>query len=119
MTLGAPLYGKAFENWVFHELSACIEHREWDLGLRYWRLPSGIEVDFVLGDMEIAIEAKASSRITRDHLRGLRTLAEEYPAVRRRMVVCLEARTRRTDDGIDILPATEFVRSLGEGSLAQ
>ena len=39
--------------------------------------------------------------------------------MRRRMVVCLEARTRRTDDGIDILPATEFVRSLGEGSLAQ
>ena len=88
---GAPLYGKAFENWVFHELSACIEYREWDLELSYWRLPSGIEVDFILGDMEVAVEAKATARITRDHLRGLRTLADEHPGARR-IVVCLEPR---------------------------
>lgn len=116
---GAPLYGKAFENWVMHELSACIEYREWDLVLSYWRLPSGIEVDFVLGDMEVAVEAKATARITRDHLRGLRTLAEEHPAVRKRIVVCLEPRTRRTNDGIDILPAADFVRGLGEDSLTR
>ena len=116
---GAQLYGKAFENWVFHELSACIEYQEWDLELTYWRLPSGIEVDFVLGDMEVAVEAKASARIARDHLRGLRTLAEEHPGVRRRIVVCLEPRARRTDDGIDILPAAEFVRRIGQGTLAR
>ena len=114
---GAQLYGKAFENWVHHELSACIEYREWDLELTYWRLPSGIEVDFVLGDMEVAVEAKASARITRDHLRGLRTLVEEHPGVRRRIVVCLEPSARRTEDGIDIIPATEFVRRLGQGTL--
>ena len=116
---GSQLYGKAFENWVHHELSACIEYQEWDLALTYWRLPSGIEVDFVLGDMEVAVEAKASARITRDHLRGLRTLAEEHPGVRRRIVVCLEPRARRTDDGIDIVPAAEFVHRLGQGTLAQ
>ena len=119
LTPGSPLYGKAFENWVFHELSACIEYREWDLELSYWRLPSGIEVDFVLGDMEVALEAKASARITRDHLRGLRTLIDEHPGVRRRIVVCLEPRPRRTEDGIDILPAAEFVRRLGQGTLAE
>ena len=119
LTPGAPLYGKAFENWVFHELSAGIEYHDWDLDLAYWRLPSGIEVDFVLGDMEVAVEAKASARITRDHLRGLRTLAGEHPGVRRRIVVCLEPRARRTDDGIDILPAAEFVRRLGRGTLAR
>ena len=117
LTPGSPLYGKAFENWVFHELSAGIEYQEWDLELTYWRLPSGIEVDFVLGDMEIAVEAKASARITRDHLRGLRTLMEEHPGVRRRIVVCLEPRARRTDDGIDILPAADFIRRLGQGAL--
>ena len=116
LTPGSPLYGKAFENWVFHELSAGIEYQEWDLELTYWRLPSGIEVDFVLGDMEIAVEAKASARITRDHLRGLRTLMEEHPGVRRRIVVCLEPRARRTDDGIDILPAADFIRRLGQGA---
>ncbi len=116
---GAQLYGKAFENWVFHELSACIEYQEWDLELTYWRLPSGIEVDFVLGDMEVAMEAKASARITRDHLRGLRTLLEEHPGVRLRIVVCLEPSARRTEDGIDIIPAADFVRRLGQGALAQ
>ena len=55
----------------------------------------------------------------RDHLRGLRTLAEEHPGVRRRIVVCLEPRARRTDDGIDILPAAEFVHRLGQGTLTQ
>ena len=118
ITPGSPLYGKAFENWVFHELSACIAYQELDIELTWWRLPSGIEVDFVLGDMEIAVEAKASARITRDHLRGLRTLVEEHPDIRRRIVACLEPRARRTDDGIDILPVGEFVRRLGQGELA-
>ncbi len=70
LTPGSQLYGKAFENWLFHELSACIAYRELDVELNYWRLPSGIEVDFVLGDMQVAVEAKASARITRDHLQG-------------------------------------------------
>ena len=116
---GAQLYGKAFENWVHHELSACIEYQEWDLELTCWRLPSGIKVDFVLGDMEVAIEAKASARITRDHLRGLRTLVEEHPGVGRRIVVSLEPRARRTEDGIDVLPAAEFVRRIAKGTLVQ
>ena len=68
--------------------------------------------------MEVAVEANASARITRDHLRGLRTLVDEHPHVRRRIVVSLEPRARRTDDGIDILPAAEFVRRLGQGELA-
>ena len=59
LSAGSQLYGKAFENWVFHELSACIEYQEWDLELTYWRLPSGIEVNFVLGDMGVVVEAKA------------------------------------------------------------
>ena len=110
MTPGSELYRKAFENWIFHELSAFAPYRELDEDLSYWRLPSGIEVDFVLGDMRLAVEAKASPRITRDHLKGLRTLKEEYPDVQRRIVVSLEPRPRRTDDGIDILPATTFAQ---------
>ena len=114
---GSALYGKAFENWVFHELSALIAYRHLDERLTYWRIPSGIEVDFVLGDMRLAIEAKASARITSDHLKGLRTLTEEHPGVSRRVVVCLETRARRTGDGIDVLPANDFVRRLWQGDL--
>ena len=115
---GSDSYGKAFENWMFHELSAYVAYRDLDERLTYWRLPSGIEVDFVLGDMRVAIEAKASMRVVGHHLRGLRTLAEEHPGVARRIVVCLEPRARRTSDGIDILPATDFARHLWQGDLA-
>ena len=115
---GSHAYGKAFENWVFHELSAFVAYREPDERLTYWRLPSGVEVDFIVGDMRLAIEAKASARITSDHLRGLRTLSQEHPDVPARVVVCIEPRPRRTDDGIDILPATDFARRLWQGHLA-
>ncbi len=115
---GSEQYGKAFENWVFHELCAYVSYREFDLALSYWRLASGIEVDFVLGDMRIAIEAKSSERITRDHLKGLRSLALDHPRVVRRIVVCREPRARKTDDGIEILPAASFVRRLWDGDLA-
>ncbi len=115
---GSELYGKAFENWVFHELSAFASYREFDGGLSYWRLASGIEVDFILGDMEIAIEAKSSARVTRDHLKGLRSLVEDHPDVGRRIVVCRESRARKTEDGIEILPASSFVRRLWAGDLA-
>ena len=114
---GSEMYGKAFENWVFHELSACRSYLEWDLDMSYWRLAGGTEVDFVLGDMRLAVEAKASARITSNHLKGLRRLAEEHPLVGRRIAVCLEPRPRRTDDGIDILPAQAFVESLWRGEL--
>ncbi|MXY77583.1 MAG: ATP-binding protein [Acidimicrobiia bacterium] len=113
---GTDRYGKAFENWVFHELSAFISYRDRDEELAYWRLPSGIEVDFVIGDMRLAVEAKASARISSQHLKGLRTLAEEHPGVRR-IMVCLEPRPRRTDDGIDIIPATDFARGVWQGDL--
>jgi predicted AAA+ superfamily ATPase len=112
---GSELYGKAFENWVFHELSAFVSYRDYDGELSYWRLASGIEVDFVFGDMKVAIEAKSSERITQDHLKGLRELAKDHPKVGRRIVVCRERRARKTKDGIEILPVATFVKRLWEG----
>jgi predicted AAA+ superfamily ATPase len=114
---GSELYGKAFENWVFHELTCFTSYRESDRAMSYWRLASGIEVDFVLGDMEVAIEAKASARITRDHLKGLRSVVVDHPRLARRIVVCIEPRARKTHDGIEILPAGAFVRRLWTGDI--
>jgi predicted AAA+ superfamily ATPase len=85
--------------------------------LAYWRLASGIEVDFVIDDFAAAIEAKATRKVTADHLKGLRALAEDHPRARNRIVVSLEPKARRTDDGIVILPASEFCRRLTAGDL--
>lgn len=109
---GSELYGKAFENWVCHELRSYVGYRDLDTELAHWRLPSGIEVDFVLGEMLLAIEAKASERITDRQLKGLRVLKQEHPEVGRRVVVCLEPCARKTADGVEILPATVFARLL-------
>lgn len=109
---GGELFGKAFENWVLHELLAYNAYHETFAELFYWRLASGIEVDFVIGDMAVAIDAKASSRITSDHLKGLRHLHDDHPRTRR-VVVCLEPKRRTTDDGIEILSAHAFVEELG------
>jgi uncharacterized protein len=114
---GSELYGKAFENWIFHELCACSAYREAFARLSYWRLASGIEVDFIVNDMQLAIEAKAAARITSDHLRGLRALAQDQPRIKHRVIVCLESSIRRTEDGILILPAKEFCDQLASGCL--
>jgi predicted AAA+ superfamily ATPase len=113
---GSELFGKAMENWVHHELAAYVAYTGEDARLAYWRLPSGIEVDFVVDDMRVAIEVKATAGVTVDHLRGLRSLNEDQ-RVGRRVLVCLEPRRRRTEDGIDILPVAAFVEELNAGRL--
>ena len=114
---GSELYGKAFENWIFHELSSHNAYSEALASLSYWRLASGIEVDFVVNDMQVAIEAKASSKVSADHLKGLRALVQDYPRVKQRIIVCLEPKSRRTEDGILVLPATDFCQRLQAGEL--
>ena len=114
---GAELYGKAFENWVLHELVSHAAYSDADVRLSHWRLASGIEVDFIVNDMQVAIEAKASARIVSDHLKGLRQLVLDHPRVHRRLVVSLEPRARRTEDGIEILPVQGFVESLSGGEI--
>ncbi len=85
--------------------------------MAYWRLAGGTEVDFVVGDMRLAVEAKASANVVGRHLKGLRSLAKDNPQVGKRVVACLETRPRRTEDGIDILPAADFARRLWQGEL--
>lgn len=114
---GADLFGKAFENWIFHELSAHSAYSNLYYDLAYWRLASGLEVDFIINDMELAIEAKSSAKITSDHLRGLRALAEDHPKVKRRILVSLEKQSRRTEDGIELMSYKEFVKLLWSNEL--
>ena len=109
---GTELFGKALENWVCHELNAYVSYRGLDCEVRYWRLASGIEVDFVTDDLRLAVEVKSTRRPTDAHLKGLRSLKEEQRSVGRRVLACMEQRARRTEDGIDILPVGEMLEKL-------
>lgn len=62
--------------------------------------------------MEVAIEAKAARKVTGSHLKGLRSLTKDHPNIKRRIIVCLEDKPRITEDDIEILPVSEFVKIL-------
>lgn len=109
---GGELFGKALENIIHHELCAWREYRERDVDLTFWRLASGTEVDFVLGDAEVAIDVKSTRRVTDAHLGGLRALREDQPSVRRSILVCLEEKPRETADNVEILPVVRFLQLL-------
>lgn len=112
---GNAQFGKAFENWVHHELVAYNAYHELYAPLSYWRLTTGVEVDFVIDDLRAAVEAKATRSVTSDDLKGLRQLRAEHPNLGQAWVVSLEPKARRTQDGIRIVPAREFARSLWAG----
>ncbi len=111
VTAGSELFGKAFENWVYHEIVAHNAYAKAYADLAYWRLASGLEVDFVI-DGRVAVEAKATRKVTADHLRGLRELVVDHPEIVHRYVVCLESKPRVTPDGIRIVPPSTFVQQL-------
>lgn len=116
--IGSPDFGKSFEHWLHMELCNYRRYRLPDLALAYWRTSTGREVDFILGDMEVAIECKASPRIHDGDLAGLRALADEQ-RVKRRLLVSLERAPRRLDDGIEILPWKVFVERLWAGEIVR
>jgi uncharacterized protein len=116
MQPGSTDFGAAFEHFLFMELRAHASYRARNRPIAYWRTASGIEVDFIVGDGEIAIEAKSTEQPTADHLRGLRAWREEHPKSRC-ILVCRAPRARTTDDGIEMLPVTTFLRRLWAGDL--
>ena len=112
LTAGSELFGKAFENWLHHEITLHAKYTEQFYPLSYWRLSSGAEVDFVMGDGIAAIEAKAKTRIQARDLQGLIQFGVEMPAVKHKIIVALVDQPRKTTEGILILPYQDFLQRL-------
>ena len=68
-----PEFGKAFEHFILMELKAYSLYSELDYKINFWRTKSGLEVDFILGGGEIAIEVKGSSDVSGKELRARKT----------------------------------------------
>jgi predicted AAA+ superfamily ATPase len=77
---------------------------------------SGFEVDFILGDHEIALEVKATELANNNHLKVFRRFKEEY-SIRRSILVSLESKPRKTEDQIEILPWQIFLKQLRNGEI--
>ena len=109
------LFGKAFEHFIFLELSAYNAYKELDYEINLWRTKSGLEVDFILARGEVAIEVKGTSRVDKRDLRSLNTFIDQY-SPRKSFIVCNE-REERVHGKIQIMPWRKFLYDLWEGKI--
>lgn len=116
---GSNESGPALENWLFHEIRTYNNYSQKDALLSYWHLADSdnIEVDFIVGEMETAIECKATKRAVGHHFKSLHQIKQEHPSIKRRILACLEPRRRTLEDGIEVIPFGEFVKELWEGGI--
>jgi len=107
----SELFGRAFEHFIFMELTAHRRYSHLRYPLTFWRTASQYEVDFIIGDTLCAIEVKATEHIKGKHLKGLRALMEEH-TVKYPIIICTGSVSRKTEDGILILPWDIFLKRL-------
>ena len=95
-------------------MRAYLSYREHDLPLAYWRTSTGLEVDLIVGDLDLAIEFKATAGVTGRHAPGLRALREDQK-VKRALIVSLDERPRTIEGGIEVWPWALFCERLWAG----
>jgi predicted AAA+ superfamily ATPase len=109
------LFGRAFEHFIFTELVAHSSYRELDYRIDFWRTKSGLEVDFVLGEGEVAIEVKGTSRVDQRDLASIRSFAADYRP-KKSLVVCNE-KEERVVGPLRIMPWRKFLENLWSGRI--
>ena len=114
--VGTPKFGHSFEHYILMELKAYQAYRNPELDIRYWRTSTGFEVDFILGDMNVAIDVKGTQRVHSGHARGLKALLEEN-SVERAIIVSLEKEPKRIGPSLEVLPWQVFLETLWSGEL--
>ena len=112
---GSVDFGHAFEHLMIQELIAYLSYSEIDKALSYWRTASGYEVDVVIGNGLVAIEFKSSEEVQSKHTKGLKAFSEEY-ANARLIVVSMDINPRILN-GVEILPAMDFLKLLWAGKI--
>lgn len=114
-TLQGSAAGHAFEHFIFMELTAFLGLNELDDPITYWRSKTGLEVDFVLNNAQLAIEVKIDTNPNFSELRGLRAFCNDYQP-KHAIVVCPVARARLlgTENNVKILaiPWQDFLKNL-------
>ena len=108
-------FGKAFEHFLLMEIIAYRSYAAKDFAVNFWRTKSGLEVDFVLGQGEVAIEVKGTARIDGKDMNGLEAFIQSC-SPKRSIVVCNE-KERRIHGKIEILPWEIFLQQLWAGKI--
>jgi len=112
---GSESFGHAFEHFIYHEIYSHSHYSDLNYPLSYWRTASQIEVDFILGEHEVAVEVKSTEMANPRHLRGLKSFAEEYN-VKQLILVSNDPSPRKVGK-IMIMPWKYFLDQLWNGRL--
>ena len=117
-TLQGSVAGNSFEHFIFMELIAYKNYQRKRFDITYWRTKTGLEVDFILGDGDIAIEVKISKLVHKQDLKGLIAFCEEHNP-KSAFVVSQDPSRRVLDINettqIHIIPWREFLSMLWSG----
>lgn len=114
---GSESFGHAFEHFIYHELYSHSHYSGLNYPISYWRTTSQIEVDFILGDNEAAVEVTATSIAHEKHMRGLISFAEEYN-VRNLILVTNDPQPRKAGR-VMIMPWRHFLERLWAGEIVR
>lgn len=120
--LRGDIAGQAFEHYILMELIAYNGLRKKRFDITYWRTKTGLEVDFIIGNAEIALEVKISRAVHKQELNGLIAFCEEHQP-KKAIVVSLDAAPRllivNNDVHIHILPYDHFLKALWSDEIIQ
>lgn len=108
-------FGRAFEHFIVMELLAYRAYSGKDFPIRFWRTKSGIEVDCILGDHQVALEIKGAVFTNRRQIQGLEAFNQEF-TVKKNILVSLDPRARRAGT-ITIMPWKVFLDDLWAGKI--
>ncbi len=103
-------FGRAFEEFILMEIVSYRAYAEADFSINYWRTKSGLEVDFVLGTAEAAIEVKGTQRVDSSDMRGSVAFLKEHKP--KKSLIVSNERQARIINGVTILPWREFLTAL-------
>ncbi len=108
-------FGRAFEHVILMEIAAYRSYKNCDFEIQFWRTKSGLEVDFVLGKGEAALEVKGTPRLDKKDFNALAAFTDEFsPKIS--ILVCNEHQ-ERLHGKIRILPWRKFLSLLWEGKV--
>ena len=94
--------------WILMELCAYRAYKNPELDISFWRTSTGFECDFILGNMNVAVEVKGAARVHRGHTRGLKALIQEHKGARP-VIVSLEKEPRTIENTIEAMPWELFL----------
>lgn len=114
--LHTPEFGKAFEHFILMELKAYQAYKNPEMLLHYWRTAAGQEVDFILGNMQVAVEVKASSRVHEGDVKNLKVLQEEHK-LKHLFLISFEKEPKKLASNIECLPWEMFLNMLWSGAI--